>query len=55
MERTKRTPEEKKIAQAEAHRRWRESEKGKAYKLKQKMKKAGVKPEPVNINDRPAS
>lgn len=36
------TPEEKKKAQAEAHRRWRQSEKGKlymaAYRLKMKAK-----------------
>lgn len=38
------TPEEKKAAQAAAHKRWRQSEKGKAYQLKQKCKAAGVKP-----------
>lgn len=40
-----RSVEEKKAAQARAHKKWRESEKGKAYQLKQKMKAAGV---PVN-------
>ena len=43
-----RTPEEKKAAQAEAHRKWRNSPKGKAYVHKRKMKEAGVKQEPVN-------
>ena len=37
-----RTPEEKRAAQAKAHKKWRESEKGKAYLLKKKMKEAGV-------------
>lgn len=30
------TPEEKKAAQAAAHKRWRESEKGKAYYMRKK-------------------
>lgn len=47
------TQEEKKAAQSRAHKKWRESEKGKAYKLKQKMKDAGVNPE--SVNERPAS
>ena len=41
-----RTPEEKKAAQASAHKKWRQSEKGKAYLLKLKLKKAGVNQEP---------
>jgi hypothetical protein len=32
----------KKAAQAAAHKRWRDSEKGKAYYAKQKLKKNGV-------------
>jgi hypothetical protein len=32
----------KKAAQAAAHKRWRDSEKGKAYYQKQKLKKSGV-------------
>jgi TRAP-type C4-dicarboxylate transport system substrate-binding protein len=32
----------KKAAQAAAHKKWRESEKGKAYYLRQKLKQAGV-------------
>ena len=31
------SPEEKKAAQAAAHKRWRESEKGKAYYLRKKL------------------
>lgn len=31
------TPEEKKAAQAAAHKRWRESEKGKAWKAAYKL------------------
>ncbi len=42
------SPEEKKAAQARAHKKWRESEKGKLYKLRQKMKAAGI---PVNKTD----
>ena len=34
-----RTPEEKKAAQAAAHKKWRQSEKGKAYYQKLKEKK----------------
>lgn len=34
------TPEEKKAAQAAAHRKWRESEKGKEYYLRRKIEKA---------------
>ncbi len=37
-----RSPEEKKVAQAKAHKKWRDSEKGKAYKLRQKMKAAVI-------------
>jgi hypothetical protein len=37
---TKRTPEEKRSAQAAAHRKWRQSEKGKAYLQRLKEKKA---------------
>lgn len=37
-----RSPEEKKAAQAAAHKRWRESEKGKAYALKKKMERNGI-------------
>ena len=37
-----RNPEEKRAAQAKAHRKWRQSEKGKAYLLKRKLQKAGV-------------
>lgn len=39
MPRTKRTPEEKRVAQAIAHKKWRDSEKGKAYDLKRKIAK----------------
>jgi hypothetical protein len=34
--------EKRKAAQAIAHKKWRESEKGKAYYLKLKLKQAGV-------------
>jgi TRAP-type C4-dicarboxylate transport system substrate-binding protein len=34
--------EKRKAAQAAAHKKWRESEKGKAYYLRQKLKQAGV-------------
>jgi hypothetical protein len=34
--------EKRKAAQAIAHKKWRESEKGKAYYLRQKLKQAGV-------------
>jgi hypothetical protein len=34
--------EKRKAAQAAAHKKWRESEKGKAYYLKLKLKQAGV-------------
>lgn len=37
-----RTPAERKAAQAKAHAKWRASEKGKAYLLRQKIKKAGL-------------
>jgi hypothetical protein len=36
-----RTEEEKKAAQAAAHKKWRESEKGRAYALKRKLQQAG--------------
>jgi hypothetical protein len=36
------TPEEKKKAQSEAHKKWRQSEKGKAYYLKRKVAKYTV-------------
>jgi hypothetical protein len=39
----------KKAAQAAAHKRWRDSEKGKAYYQKQKLKKNGV--DVVEINN----
>jgi N-dimethylarginine dimethylaminohydrolase len=39
----------KKAAQAAAHKRWRDSEKGKAYYQKQKLKKNGV--DVVEIKD----
>jgi hypothetical protein len=39
----------KKAAQAAAHKRWRDSEKGKAYYTKQKLKKNGV--DVVEINN----
>jgi hypothetical protein len=42
------TPEEKKIAQAAAHKRWRESEKGKAYVLRKKQKASGI-----TVNEQP--
>jgi hypothetical protein len=47
------TPEEKKKAQAEAHRRWRQSEKGKAYIQRLKEKSAGVN-QPTANNDTPS-
>lgn len=47
------TPEEKKAAQAAAHKRWRESEKGRAYyekhRTKIKLQRAGV--DVVNIEN----
>ena len=42
------TPEEKKAAQAAAHKKWRQSPKYAEYKQRQKMKKAGVKSDQVN-------
>lgn len=39
MARTVRTPEEKKAAQAIAHRKWRQSERGKEYYLRRKIEK----------------
>lgn len=36
------SPEEKKAAQAAAHKRWRESEKGKSYYLKRKLQLNGI-------------
>jgi hypothetical protein len=42
------TPEEKKAAQAAAHKKWRQSEKGKAYLQRLKEKNAGVNQAPVN-------
>ena len=41
------TPEEKKIAQAEAHKRWRQSPKGQAYYAKRKVAKY-IAENPVN-------
>jgi hypothetical protein len=41
-----RTPEEKKAAQAAAHKKWRLSEKGKAYA--EKVQKGRKKPEAKN-------
>jgi hypothetical protein len=38
--------EEKKAAQAAAHKKWRDSEKGKAYLLKRKLAKHSVNTEP---------
>jgi hypothetical protein len=42
------SPEEKRAAQAAAHKKWRQSPKYQEYKLRQKMKKAGVKSDQVN-------
>jgi hypothetical protein len=55
-----RTPEEKKAAQAAAHKKWRQSEKGKAYaqanKLKHKLRRCGVNQEPADEQStKPAS
>ena len=49
------TPEEKqekrKAAQSKAHKKWRESEKGKAYYRKEKLKRHGVDVVEIKANE----